>query len=145
MLRRATTSFLALCLAGCYVYRPAAPQLRDGQEVQVFLNDRGRSELGATVGAGIRTLSGAVVQAGDSSIVLAVSRTRSIDGAEYEWTREHVSVRRLLLDSVRVRRVSVPRTVIVTGAVVAAAALVRTAFSAGSSGGSQRSPMPAPK
>lgn len=144
-LRRATASLLALSLAGCYVYGPAASQVRGGQEVQVFLNDRGRAELGKTVGAGTRTLSGAVVQAADSSVVLAVSGTRSIDGAEYEWTGEHVSIPRSLFDSVRVRRASVARTALLTAAVVGAAALVHTAFGTGANGGTNPTPAPAPK
>ena len=96
---RATTAVLLLaCLTACYTYAPATPAARGGQHVQAFLNDRGRIELGRTVGAGTRSIAGDVTTAGDSALTLSVSSTRSIDGTEYPWTGEHVTEPQALLE-----------------------------------------------
>ena len=47
--RRATV-LLIPALAGCYVYAPSARPIAPGDDVRLFLNDRGRAELTALVG-----------------------------------------------------------------------------------------------
>ena len=136
---------LLLCTAGCYVYGPAGRPAREGQRVEAFLNDRGRSELGRFVGAGTRSIDGDVTALGDSSLTISVKRSRSIDGAESEWTGEQVALPLAMLDSVRVRRVSFARSALVVGIAAAAGVLIRGAFSGGVSGGPQRSPVPSPQ
>ncbi len=144
-LQRLTGCVLVVSMFACTVYAPAGRPARDGQGVQAFLNDLGRSQLGQTVGAGTRTVTGAVAAVGDSSLTLAVTATRSIDGADHEWTGEHVTLPLAMLDSVRVQRVSVVRSALFAGALVATVALIRAAFSGAGGGGSQRSPGPAPQ
>ena len=143
--RRTTAVLLLACLTACYTYAPAAPTARGGQHVQVFLNDRGRSELGRAVGAGTRSITGNVTMAGDSALTLSVTSTRSIDGTEYPWTGERVSVPLALLDSVRVQRVSVGRSALVAAGFVAAIAAIHAAFGVGSTGGGNPSPIPTPQ
>lgn len=132
-------------MAGCMIYAPAGRSVHEGQHVQAFLNDRGRSELGPTVGVATRSVSGDVTAVGDSSVSLSVTATRSIDGAGYEWTGERVTLPLTLLDSVRAQRVSLIRSGLFAGALVAAVALIRAASSGGGSGGTQRSPGPSPQ
>ncbi len=144
-LQRLTGFVLVVSMFACTVYAPAGRPARDGQDVQAFLNDFGRSQLGQAVGAGTRTVTGAVAAVGDSSLTVAVIATRSIDGADHEWTGEHVTLPLAMLDSVRVQRISVVRSALFAGALVAAVALIRAAFSGGGSGGTQRSPGPAPQ
>lgn len=136
---------MAMVTAGCYVYAPAGRQAREGERVELFLNDRGRSELGRLIGAGTRSIDGDVNALGDSSLTIAARHTRSIDGVEFEWSGEPVMLPLAMLDSVRVRRVSAARSALVVGAAVAAGVLIRGAFSGGGSGGPQRSPGPAPQ
>lgn len=144
-LRRPTASVLLICLTACYTYAPATTTARGGQRVQAFLNDRGRSELGRTVGAGTRSIYGGVSEVGDSALTLSVAMTRSIDGQEYPWTGEQVVVPLALLDSVRVQRVSVVRTGLAAAAFVAAIAAIHAAFGVGSTGGRNPSPIPTPQ
>jgi hypothetical protein len=143
--RRTTAVALLACLTACYTYGPATPTARGGQRVQVFLNDRGRSELGRTVGAGTRSIAGDVTTAGDSALTLSVTMTRSIDGTEYPWTGEQVTVPLAMLDSVRVQRVSVVRSTLAAAAFVAAIAAIHGAFGVGSTGGRNPSPIPTPQ
>lgn len=143
---RVVSCTLGLSLAACTAYAPAGRPARDGERVQLFLNDRGRTALGATVGAATRSVAGAVTSLADSSLTLAVSATRSINGAEYEWTGESVTVPLTMLDSVRVQHVSFVRTALVTGAVLGGVALIRAAFSNfGKGGDGGRSPSPSPQ
>ena len=143
--RRTTAVLLLACLTACYTYGPAAPTPRDGQRVQVFLNDRGRSELGRAVGAATRSIAGDVTSAGDSALTLSVTATRSIDGTEYPWTGEKVTVPVALLDSVRVQRVSIVRSTLAVAGFVAAVAAIHAAFGVGSTGGRNPSPIPTPQ
>lgn len=144
-LRRTTAVLLLACLTACYTYAPAATTARGGQHVQAFLNDRGRSELGRTVGAGTRSIAGAVTATGDSTLTLSVAMTRSIDGKEYQWTGEQVTLPLALLDSVRVQRVSIVRTTLAAAGFVAAIAAIHAAFGVGSTGGRNPSPIPTPQ
>lgn len=144
-LRRTTAVALLACLTACYTYGPATTTARGGQRVQAFLNDRGRSELGRTVGAGTRSISGDVTAAGDSALTLSVAMTRSIDGTEYPWTGEQVTIALGQLDSVRVQRVSVVRTSLAMAGFLAAIAAIHAAFGVGSTGGRNPSPIPTPQ
>ena len=144
-LRRPTAVVVLICLTACYTYAPAAVKPRGGQRVQLFLNDRGRAELGRTVGAGTRSIAGDVMTAEDSALTLAVAMTRSIDGTEYPWTGERVSVPLTLIDSVRVQRLSLTRSAIAAAGFVAAIAAIHAAFGVGSTGGRNPAPIPTPQ
>lgn len=143
--RRLTAVVLLSCLTACYTYAPAAVAARGGQRVQLFLNDRGRAELGRSVGAGTRSIAGDVMTAEDSVLTLAVAMTRSIDGMEYAWTGERVAVPLALVDSVRVQRLSLVRTTIAAAGFVAAIAAIHAAFGVGSTGGRNPAPIPTPQ
>lgn len=123
-------------IAGCYVYAPAAHPIAQGDNVRLFLNDRGRAELAALVGPSVRSLTGDVVAATDSQLTLSVRESASIRGVSSEWNGERVTIGTSLVDSARTHRISALRTVAAGVGGVAFVALVRAAFGGGSNGGS---------
>lgn len=134
--RRATLLALLPAIAGCYVYAPAARPLAGGDHVRLFLNDRGRAELTAVVGPGVRSLSGEVDAATDSQVTMSVKESASIRGDVSEWNGERVTIGTALLDSTKIQRFSVARSAAAAAGGAAFVALVRSAFSGGSNGGS---------
>lgn len=123
-------------IAGCYVYAPAVRPLAGGDQVRLFLNDRGRAELTAVVGPGVRSLSGEVDAATDSQVTVRVKESASIRGDISEWNGERVTLGTALLDSTRIQRFSVARSAAAAAGGAVFVALVRAAFSGGSNGGS---------
>lgn len=133
--RRATV-LLIPALAGCYVYAPSARPIAPGDDVRLFLNDRGRAELTALVGPSVRSLTGEIVAATDSQFTISVRESASIRGVSSEWNGEQVAVATALVDSLRAHRISPVRTAAAAVGGVAFVALVRSAFGGGSNGGS---------
>ncbi len=143
--RRLTGVVVLWSTLGCYVYAAPSGAARPGQQVELFLSDRGRRELGATVGAATRSVAGRVAESSDSAVTLFVTETRSIRGDLDQWNRERVPIPTALLDSTKVQHLSIPRSAIAGGTLLAVAALVRAAFSHVSSGKDPGIPKPAPQ
>jgi hypothetical protein len=126
--RSLAVSLVALQLAGCYTYVPigtARPQ--PGSRVAVSITDRGRVALTEPVGPGARRLEGDLVEATDSSIVMAVSSVRYLDlGVPARWAGQRVALRPDHIGDFRERRLSRTRTWLALG--LAAVGVVATAF-----------------
>ena len=133
---RRASLLLIPAIAGCYVYAPSARPISPGDDVRLFLNDRGRAELTAVVGPSVRSLTGQIVAATDSQLTISVRESASIRGVSSEWNGEHVTVGTVLVDSARARRISPVRTAAAAVGGVAFVAVVRSAFGGGSNGGS---------
>jgi hypothetical protein len=137
----------AQLLAGCYTYAPVdtsagAPADRD---VAVDLTDRGRYELGGTIGQSPRRIEGRILATSDSTLTLAVRSVQSITGATSTWAGESLQVRRTGVSGVSARRLSRSRTALFVLAVATGFALVVTAGLAiannnGASGGDTGGP-----
>lgn len=136
MTSRRTALVLIPVVAGCYVYAPARHPIAAGDNVRLFLNDRGRAELTALVGPSVRSLTGEIVAATDSQLTISVRESASIRGVLSEWNGEQVAVGTALVDSLRAHRISPVRTAAAAVGGVAFVALVRSAFGGGSNGGS---------
>lgn len=133
---RRTTLLLLPIIAGCYVYAPVDRPPAPGDDLRLFLNDRGRAELTGLVGPSVRSLTGEIVAATDSQLTISVRESASTRGVVSEWNGEHVTVGTALVDSTRAHRISPVRTAAAAAGGVAFVALVRAAFGGGSNGGS---------
>jgi hypothetical protein len=118
---RATVALVILLpqLTGCFSYLPVghtAPPV--GSDVAFGVTDRGRVSLANTVGPGARRLTGRVVEATDSTLLLSVNTVEFIDlGIPVRWAGETVQIEREHIVEIRERRFSRTRTVIAMGIV----------------------------
>ncbi len=110
----------AVPLGGCYTYtvyahdRPLA-----GSIIEVTLNDRGRVAMEPHMGPEVLSAEGRVLQASDSTFVLAVTRVVHLDRAVQRWGAEQVAFRLEHARQLRERRFSSGRTVLLAGSFTA--------------------------
>jgi hypothetical protein len=126
--RRLALLLALLQLAGCYTYVPvgtARPQ--PGSRVAIAITDRGRVALTEPVGPGARRLEGDLVEATDTSIVMAVSSVRYLDlSVPARWSGQRVELRPDHIGDVRERRLHRTRTWFAVG--LAALGVIATTF-----------------
>jgi len=140
--RRGALAAAALATVGCYVYVPA----RDanslvGRRASITLTDSGSVVLERRVGTGVVNLEGTYLGDSAGTHLLAVEVTRSRDGAESDWTGEHVGVPRVLVTSLEERKFSVARTAF-AGALGTAGVVAITLALRGIADGGQQGPAP---
>lgn len=128
---------LLLPTAACYQHVPVdrpvpAPRTR----VSAQLTDRGSLDLAPRIGNMIDRVEGSVVEASDSTLVLAMSAAIDRRGITTSWTGETVELRRDQIASLRERKLSHTRSWIVAAGIIALAA-VAAGFS-GAFGGEER-------
>ena len=127
-------------LGGCYRYTPTNDAPGAGSDVRVHLTQSGTASLAPVLGVGTTSLSGRVISANDSSVVLAVSETAGSVG-RVSWAGERITLPRNALGSAELRSMDRRRTVkavaIGVGAAAAIALLVSSiaAQSGGDDGG----------
>jgi hypothetical protein len=125
-----------LGLTGCYSYLPLdTPNPAQGREVSVDITSAGADSLARMLGPGVRAISGRVIEASDSGLMLAVTSTRDRSDFEAPWKGERVTIPRGMMDRVRERRFSVGRSALLGGAIVGAGVGAAVAFSGGGAGG----------
>ncbi len=133
-----------LALVGCYRYSSLdEPAPEAGARLEVQLTDSGSAALAAAVGPRVTQIHGDLAGRRADALELSVVGVRFYDGQENYWKGERVIVPRSAIATVRQRRLSMPRTVLVAGAIVFAAASVGTATGAlgdGSGGGGRPPP-----
>lgn len=122
--RRAVAVALLLpWAASCYSSVPVwngTPE--PGRQVTVGISDRGRAVLAERVGAGVRTISGRLVETSDSAFTLSVTGVEYLTGGtSAKWNGELVGVPRDVVSGVTERRYSRSRTWIAIGIGVVAA------------------------
>lgn len=128
-------AFLLPAATGCYTYRQVAEgTLPPGSNVVLGITDRGRQEVGESVGPGALRIRGHLVSATDSSYVLRVSSVQFINGRTTKWSGEQVVVSRDHVGSIAEQRYSRARTWMTIGGVAAGVALAATAISLNTSG-----------
>lgn len=135
-----TAALAVQLLTGCYTYAPldVSAGSRAPGEVAVDISDRGRYELGGSIGQSPARIEGRLLAASDTTLTLAVHNVQAIGGATTPWAGEPVTVRRSGVAGVRQRQLSKSRTALLIGAIVAGVALVFTAglaIGGGSDGG----------
>jgi len=115
-----------LLLGGCYAYTPlAADRPVPAMVVEATLNDRGRAAMENNIGSGTLTVLGDVETISDSTFVLRMRRTVTLDQTSVPWAGEAVTFRTDYVRSFRQRSFSSGRTVLLVGtATVGAVAFV---------------------
>lgn len=128
---------LLLPTAGCYQHVPIdRPVPSPRTRVAVQLTDRGSLDLAPRIGNMIDRVEGSVIEAGDSTVVLAMSAAIDRRGITTSWTGETVEFRRDHIASLRERKLSRTRSWLVAGGILALAAIA-AGFS-GAFGGEER-------
>ncbi|MGZ9245112.1 MAG: hypothetical protein ACXW61_04850 [Gemmatirosa sp.] len=134
--RRARTMLAALLLAttpaaGCRSYAPVRPDGAAGRVVRVRLTPEGGSALAPTIGPRGTALEGTLIAADDSSVTMDVRAVTRASGDDEQWPGERVRVERRAVAGVDAVRMSVKRSALLAGGVVAALWLLRGALGGG--------------
>jgi hypothetical protein len=123
---RFTICSVALVASGCYSNVPI--QLSTAQpstKLVVALTDAGSDSLARYLGPGVETVSGKLLQNGEDGISLAVSNVTMRSGAEQFWKGETVALPKYSIGTVQERKLSKPRTALLSAAIVVAAFTVK--------------------
>jgi hypothetical protein len=130
---------VAIVASGCYANVPI--QLSSAQpntKLVVALTDAGSDSLSRYLGPGVETVSGKLQQTTDSGISLAVSDVTMRSGAEQFWKGETVTLPKYSIGTVQERKLSKPRTLLLSAAIIAAAFTVKLAGVGTSNSGRQQ-------
>lgn len=120
----------AFSSAACYSHVPAT-MAPTGTHVRLLLSESGARELARYVGPRVTSINGTVQREDNGGdLVVAVTSTVTTDGNETFWKGESVSVPRPYVAMMQQRKLSVPRTVALTGGLVAAAIVLGRATGA---------------
>lgn len=101
-----------VALPGCYRYGPLQAVPEPGEQVQIELSDAGRVRMVSSVGSEIGRVDGVLESKSDSSLVVRVSQTWGEYGGLTRWDGERVTFRPEYIRTLRERRFSTTRTVI---------------------------------
>jgi hypothetical protein len=140
---RSVVAFSLLAAVSCTTYAPLrGSEISPGYEIRVRLTDRGAVNLAPRIGPRARQLEGTLRQVTDTSLVLSVRRVIREAGGEDTYGGGEIPLRSEDFESVEASKVSMPRSILVAGAVIASVFLV--AKGAGSSSGAPGGGPPPP-
>lgn len=107
---------------GCYTYNDV-PQTgaTPGREVQVDLNENGRTALATRIGAQVRSVTGRLDAADTSGLTIAISKTTVMNGDDNGWHGEPVVIPYRDIAETRERTLSNGKTVALVALVMGAA------------------------
>jgi hypothetical protein len=126
----------ALLLAGCTTSASVPPSaLAPGTATTAELTPAGQSAVAPMFGQRVVALEGRVVSRGDSLVRIAVTSVRRENGVSESWPSDQVTLPAGAVRSLRVRRLSVGRSVVLGGA--AAVAMFLVGRNIGSSAGDE--------
>lgn len=130
---------LAVVAGGCHEYVPvrAGAPVPSGV-VRVTLTDEGTVALGSTLGPRASVLEGRWLARTDTSVVIGVTQVTRIDGTEQTLNGDPITVAPSSIQNVGVVRTSVTRSLLLGGAIVAAAVLAAAGIGQGSGVGGGR-------
>jgi hypothetical protein len=106
-------------LAGCFTMEPVArakPEI--GAEVVLDLNDAGRAALAPSLGREVGQVHGDLVQRDSDEYILAVTSVQFVNGGSQSLTGEHVPIKSEYTAAYNQNRISAPRTIVFSAAVV---------------------------
>jgi len=115
-LRRTLLGIVAVVLPaiGCYQYVPVESAATPvGQLVELEITDPGRVSLAPRFGPGLDRITGRLVSQQTNDLTLSVVRVQHIGGENTLWSGEAVNLDRGFVGSVRSRKFSVARSVVV--------------------------------
>jgi hypothetical protein len=135
ILRCAGAAWVVL-LGGCYRYTAMSAVPGAGTDVRIHLTEAGGASLAPVLGTGTTTVTGRVMSATETDLVLAISETGRADG-RVSWGGERITLPRSALASAEHRSLDRWRTVGVGAIGIGAAgaiALLVSKLSSGSGG-----------
>ncbi len=119
MLRRLAWGGLSLApavLPACYHYVPVESAPSPGVGVEVELNDVGRVGMESAVGPEAGSIQGVLESRTDTNLVVRVTQVLGEYGGVTRWEGERVTIRPDYVRTMRERRFSTTRTVVVATA-----------------------------
>src|SRR6476620_3137061 len=135
-----TVAVLFANLVGCTEYIPVEGRVdaAPAPQVRVTLTDQGTVDVAPRLGLRAERLEGVLQSMNDSSLMLTVRKVSRQGGIEDSYEGEQVSLARRDFEAVERGKTSVPRSILLTGAIIAGALLVAkgaTDLSGGKNGG----------
>jgi hypothetical protein len=129
----------ALLLAGCTTTASLPPSaVAPGTATTAELTPEGQSAVAPLFGARVVTLEGRVVGRADSVVRIAVTTVRRENGVSESWPADEIALPPGAVRALRVRRLSVGRSVVAGGAAAVAMFLVGRSIGSGSGNGGGR-------
>ena len=122
ILRCAGAAWIVL-LGGCYRYTAMSGAPGAGTDVRIHLTEAGGASLAPVLGAGTTSVTGRVISATDTDLVLVVSETGRPDG-RVSWGGERITLPRSALASAEHRSLDRRRTVGVAAIGLGAAGVI---------------------
>lgn len=142
-LRAGIAAASAIATTACQTYtRVPRAQLEPGGEVQVELTDRGAQQLAYQLGPRVALVEGRIRERDRTSVLVSVTQITRYGAQEESWPGDTIRLTDETAASMRVRRVSRGRSLLLAGAIVAGAALAAATGGAGSAVGSGTAPPP---
>lgn len=131
LVHAARLASLLLC-CGCqhYIDVGAAAPVPSGT-ARLTLSDHGSSISYGAIGSSVRQLEGKIESVGDTSIAIAVTSVVRQSGFEETWPGATVSILRSDVTKIEAKRLSVPRTFVAVGGILAGSLAVSGAISNG--------------
>jgi hypothetical protein len=121
-------------VVSCYTYRPLeTPAPTAGSRVAIRLTPQGERELAGELGKGTTIVIGDVVTADSAALGLAVREVEDARRVSTDWKGEQITIQRPYIADVQGRRLSVPATGLVGGAIVGGLVAAFAAFGGSSS------------
>jgi hypothetical protein len=129
--------------ASCTTYAPiTGSEAVPGNAVRVRLTGRGAVNVAPRIGPRARQLEGTIKEMTDSSLVLSVRRVVRAAGGEDTYGGGEIALRSEDFELVEASRVSMPRSILTAGALIASVFLVARGAGGSSSGTSGGPPPP---
>ncbi|HWP02822.1 MAG TPA: hypothetical protein VNL96_05160 [Gemmatimonadaceae bacterium] len=121
-----------LAASGCYRYVPVALAPEAGKEVRVELSDEGTMRLAPYLGVRVEAVEGRLVEARDTSLVIAIQATQSRGGARSGWSGERFEIPRWAAARILRRELDRGRTWLASGLGIVGVIALGEAFGLGS-------------
>ena len=126
-----------LASSACYQYLPnPSSDLRVGEEVRLHLTSSGSTALQPIVGSDVAAIDGRVISRADTAYAVSVGGTTKRAGGSAVWSGEQIQIPVGAIERVDRRVLSKRKTLLMSAASVAGAALVAVVVSTVSGGGS---------
>lgn len=127
---RRMTAFLVLAsfsnLVACTEYTAVRGSVDAAAQpdVRITLTDQGQMDVASRIGLRARRLEGTLQSMTDSSLSLSVQKVSREGGIEDTYAGEQISLSKRDFDTVEKSRTSVPRSILVAGAIIASTFLI---------------------
>jgi hypothetical protein len=108
---------------------PGAPV--PGGDARLTLSDRGASASYGAIGSGVRQVEGKIQSVDDTTIAIAVTEVTRQMGFDETWPGATVSIPRRDITRIESKQLSMPRTLVTVGGLIAGSLAVSSAINGG--------------